>query len=134
MGYLKRATVTRRPRRRGLMGLGGFSDSDQCSTIPMGDPYRKPDNYCATPDGGLVTFNADGSVVRTPGGVDPDPAHPAGTRASGGSWFDSLFRAFTPTIASPPFMPPVQSSGISTTTVLALAGGAVVLAYLVTRR
>lgn len=138
-----RTTVTAHGvRRRGLHGLGDFSDNDQCSTIPMGDPYRRPGNYCATPDGGIVTFNSDGSVVRTPGGVDPDPAHPAGTTnansggASSGSVFDSVGRLLGGLFGQSP-QPPVTApaqGGISTTTAVALAGGAILLAVMLSRR
>jgi len=128
------------PRNRGLLGMGGFSDSTQCSEIPSGDPYRKPGNYCATPDGGLTTFNADGSTYRAPGyAVDPDPAHPAGSSAissSSGSFLDSLTRALTTAIAppAPPVVVPGQSGGMSTTTLLALAGAGVLAAVLLSRR
>lgn len=135
--YVKRYTPKRIGRRRGLSGcgFGDFTDSDQCSTIPMGDPYRKPGNYCATPDGGIVTFNSDGSVVRTPGGVDPDPAHPVGSGQAGGSgFFDTLLKTFMPGQGAPVPVPMPAQTGMSTTTIVALAGGAVVLAMLLARR
>lgn len=146
MTYFKRLQAPARPvrLRRGLLGMGDFTDTDQCSTIPLGDPYRKPGNYCATPDGGTTTFNADGTTYRAPGyAVDPDPAHPAGTGAggsasstgSGGGFLDSLTRALTGAIAPPPtVIVPGASSGMSTGTMLALAGGAVLVAVLLARR
>jgi len=133
MAYFKRSRVRRMPpqRRRGLLGLGGFSDVDQCSTIPIGDPYRKPGNYCATPDGGNTTFNSDGSTYRAPGAVDPDPAHPAGSSSSSGFW-DSLTKVLVGQPA--PTAPMPVSTGMSTTTMVALAGGAVLIAVLLARR
>jgi hypothetical protein len=136
MAYFKRSPVRRLAPRRGLMGLGAFTDSDQCSTIPIGDPYRKPGNYCATPDGGITTFNADGSTYRSPGAaVDPDPAHPAGAASSGGSFWDKLAAAAGAAVGRPatPYPMPVQT-GMSTTTMVALAGGAVLLAVMLARR
>jgi hypothetical protein len=118
--------------------MGGFTDIDQCSTIPLGDPYRKPGNYCATPDGGTTTFNADGTTYRAPGyAVDPDPAHPVGTPSSGsgGGIMDSLTRVLTGAFAPPPtVIVPGASGGMSTGTMLALAGGAVLIAVMLARR
>jgi hypothetical protein len=130
------------PRRRGLFGMGDFSDSTQCSEIPLGDPYRKPGNYCATPDGGLTTFNADGSTYRQPGyAVDPDPAHPASMTSSSSSSSDSsvtsvlssIAKAFGAGLAPQPTVVMPQG-GMSTGTMLALAGGAVLLVVLLSRR
>ena len=131
MPYVTR--IIRRPRRRGFLGLGalGYTDSDQCSVIPFPDPYRKPGNYCATPAGGIATFNADGTVVRTPGAVDPDPAHPAGS-GSGGGFFDKILSTYNMGPAGP--MAPAPSMGMSTTTKIALAAGAVGLAFLIAKR
>lgn len=147
MAYFKRPRPLPRsaPRRRGLLGMGDFTDTDQCSTIPLGDPYRKPGNYCATPDGGITTFNADGTTYRQPGyAVDPDPAHPIGTRpgstataSSSGSdtgFLATLAKAFGAGLAPQPTMVMPVSSGMSTTTIVALAGGAVLLAVLLSRR
>lgn len=140
MAYMKRSLVRR--TRNGFSGLG-FSDEDQCSTIPTGDPYRKPGNYCATPDGGMTTFNADGTTYRQPGyAVDPDPAHPASSRGGGSgggdlSFWDKLGTAVGSALGTrqTPQMPIIApQSGISTTTVVALAGGAVLLAVLLARR
>lgn len=127
-----------RRRRRGLSGLGDYSDSDQCSSIPTGDPYRKPGNYCATPDGGITTFNSDGSTYRAPGAVDPDPAHPSGAGSSSstsgviGGIFNALSNSLKPAPSGP--MTPGVSGGISTTTALALGGGALLLVLLISRR
>lgn len=137
MPYLKRSYVRRMPGRRPLMGLG-TDDSTQCSQIPMGDPYRKPGNYCATPDGGITTFNADGTTYRAPGyAVDPDPAHPVGASggpggSGAGGILDSVLRMFAPTPTA--VMPAPGPGGMSTTTIVALAGGLVLVAYLVSRR
>lgn len=131
MSYVNRHTR----RRRGLSGLGDFSDTDQCSTIPLGDPYRKPGNYCATPDGGQTTFNSDGSTYRAPGAVDPDPAHPAGSSSSSSSG-GGLLDVFLNTLKAPqtPGVIVAPSSGLSTTTMLALGGGALLLVLLISRR
>jgi len=146
MPYMKRTLIRRLPprgRRRGMgcSAMGDFTDSDQCSTIPLGDPYRKPGNYCATPDGGTTTFNADGTTYRQPGyTVDPDPAHPAGTgpggsattgAGTGSSFLDSLLKVVT-TPTPPTVIAPV-STGLSTTTAIALAGGAILLALMLSR-
>jgi hypothetical protein len=117
--------------------MGAFTDSDQCATIPLGDPYRKPGNYCATPDGGITTFNADGSTFRSPGAADPDPAHPAGATASSssGGILDTIGRIFgaatmpgTPTAVAP------VSTGMSPTTMILIAGGALALVVLIARK
>jgi len=146
MAYFKRSASLSRPmpRKRGLlgmMGLGDFSDTTQCSEIPLGDPYRKPGNYCATPDGGTTTFNSDGTTYRAPGyAVDPDPAHPVGTGpggssgSSGGGILDAITKAFTTSLAPPPTVIAPASTGMSTTTMVMLAGGAVLLAVMLSRR
>lgn len=150
MAYYKRYRSLSRPMPRkrglfGLLGMGDFSDATQCSEIPLGDPYRKPGNYCATPDGGTTTFNADGTTYRAPGyAVDPDPAHPVGTGpggsatssgGSGGGILDAITRALTASVVpQPTVMVPGPSTGMSTTTMVALAGGAVLLAVLLSRR
>lgn len=145
MPYIKQhPALAHRPvlRRRGMSGMGDFTDADQCSTIPMGDPYRKPGNYCATPDGGITTFNSDGSTYRQPGyTVDPDPAHPAGTgpggsasSGSGGGAFDAFLKALIPTAVPQPGIIMAPSSGMSTGTMVALAGGALVLVLIISRR
>jgi len=116
------------------MGLGGFSDSTQCSEIPSGDPYRKPGNYCATPDGGITTFNADGTTYRAPGyAVDPDPAHPVSSSSSGGGGLvDTILRSLAP--GPGPGVPMTAGpSGMSTTTLLLLAAGGVALALALRR-
>ena len=138
MPYFKRSLVRRMPpRRRGMMGMGDYSDATQCSEIPSGDPYRKPGNYCATPDGGTTTFNADGTTYRAPGyAVDPDPAHPAGSSASSsGGFLDTLLKTFSIGTMSP--TAPVAAAGpggLSTTTLLLLAAGGVAVALLMSRR
>lgn len=135
---IHRGVGPRRTSVRALSGcgMGGFSDTDQCSTIPLGDPYRKPGNYCATPDGGLTTFNADGSTFRSPGATDPDPAHPPGaTAGSSGSVWDILGRmvgaATMP--GAPTAIAPVQT-GMSPTTMIMIAGGALALVVLLARK
>ncbi len=119
-------------RRRALSGFSGlgYTDDDQCSVIPLNDPYRKPGNYCATPDGGSTTFNSDGSTYRAPGAVDPDPAHPAGSK-SGGSFWDQIIAAVSPKPPTTVITPP--AGGISTTTAILLGGGALAAVYLLTR-
>jgi len=115
-------------RRRALMGFGDFSDETPCASIPAGDAYRKPGNYCATADGGYTTFNADGSVYSQPA-------------SSGGSFLDKLGAAIGGALTQKPMYPgypmpgyPIVPTGMSTTTKVALAGGAVMLAVLLTRR
>ena len=118
---------------RGLHGLG-TDDSTQCSQIPIGDPYRKPGNYCATPDGGTTTFNADGSTYRAPGAVDPDPAHPAGQ--STGSVLDKITGGLAAILGQKPpitTMPMPINTGMSTTTKIALAGGALLVVAMIAR-
>ncbi len=142
----KRTLIRRMPpSRRGMMGLGAFDDTTQCSSIPPGDPYRKPGNYCATPDGGNTTFNADGTTYWMPGAVNPDPANlrtPTTTTSGGsaggsggGGFLSTLLQTFTTPALSPtvPVAPP-GPGGLSTTTMLMLAGGAVVVALLLARR
>jgi hypothetical protein len=130
--YLKKTPPRR--RRPGLLGFGDFTDSDQCSTIPSGDPYRKPGNYCATPDGGITTFNSDGSTYRQPGSVDPDPAHPAGSGGGGGGGvLDSILKSFFPAPVMTPVMAP-SSGGLSTTTALMIGGGVLLVAVLLSRK
>lgn len=134
--YTRPRPMLPRPRKqkRGLFGFGDFTDADQCSTIPIGDPYRKPGNYCATPDGGTTTFNADGSTYRAPGAVDPDPAHPAGvsTSNSGNSIWDAIAGALAPKPATAPVIAP--QSGMSTTTMLMIGGGLLLVAVMMSRR
>lgn len=140
--YVKRTAIRRPPPRsqRALLGFGDFTDNTQCSEIPLGDPYRRPGNYCATPDGGTTTFNSDGTTYRAPGyAVDPDPAHPIGASASsssGGGFWDSVTKALTNTLAPtpPPVIAAPQSGGLSTGTIVAIAGGALVLAIVLARR
>lgn len=140
----KRTLIRRMPpSRRGMMGLGAFDDTTQCSSIPPGDPYRKPGNYCATPDGGNTTFNADGTTYWMPGAVNPDPANlrtpttttSGGSAGGGGGFLSTLLQTFTTPALSPtvPVAPP-GPGGLSTTTMLMLAGGAVVVALLLARR
>lgn len=131
MPYFRRSLVRRHPG--GLMGLGGFSDSTQCSEIPSGDPYRKPGNYCATPDGGITTFNADGSTYRAPGyAVDPDPAHPVNSSRSGGGLVDTILRSLSPS-PGPAVPMTAGPGGMSTTTLILLAAGGVALALALRR-
>ncbi len=142
----KRTLIRRMPpSRRGMMGLGAFDDTTQCSSIPPGDPYRKPGNYCATPDGGNTTFNSDGTTYWMPGAVNPDPANlrtPTTTTSGGsagggggGGLLSTLLQTFATPALSPtvPVAPP-GPGGLSTTTMLMLAGGAVVVALLLARR
>jgi hypothetical protein len=121
--------------RHPMMGFGEFSDETQCSAIPIGDPYRRPGNYCATPDGGITTFNSDGSTYRAPGAVDPDPAHPASD--GGTSWIDRVIGAIggairpIPPTTTVPIIPP---SGPSTTTIVLLGGAALAAVLLLRNR
>jgi LPXTG-motif cell wall-anchored protein len=106
------------------MGFGDFTDESPCASIPAGDPYRKPGNYCATPDGGYTTFNADGSTYSMP--------------TDSGSILDKIGGALTSVLGQKPpvapAIPMMPQTGMSTTTMVALAGGAVLLVVLLTRR
>lgn len=108
-------------------GMGDFNDETQCASIPAGDPYRKPGNYCATPGGGYTTFNADGSTY-----VDPSSA------AATPSIWDKIGAVLNAGSVVTPMpggiMPPAYNTGMSTTTKVALAGGAVLLVALIARR
>jgi hypothetical protein len=107
-------------------GMGDYNDETQCASIPVGDPYRKPGNYCATPGGGYTTFNADGSTY-----VDPSSA------AATPSIWDKLGAVLNAGPVTPMpggIMPPAYNTGMSTTTKVALAGGAVLLVALIARR
>lgn len=140
MPYMKRSFVRRMPpKRRGLLGFGDFDDSTQCSSIPKGDAYRKPGNYCATPDGGMTTFNSDGSTYWAPGAVNPDPANLTApgvstSSSSGGGFLDAFLKTFTtPTPATLPVTAP-GPGGLSTTTWVMLGGGVLVAVLLLARR
>lgn len=109
-------------------GMGDFSDETPCAQIPAGDPYRKPGNYCATPGGGYTTFNADGSTYVAPEAAAASPSiwDRLGAVLSAGS-----------AVASPMpggVMPSPYNTGMSTTTKVALAGGAVLLLALIARK
>lgn len=111
-------------------GMGDFTDESPCASIPSGDPYRKPGNYCATPGGGYTTFNADGSTYQ-----DPSASGGAAAAAAPSIW-DRLGMVLSAGAAvAPPggIMPPVNT-GMSTTTKVALAGGAVLLLALIARK
>jgi hypothetical protein len=107
-------------------GMGAYDDETPCTSIPPGDPYRKPGNYCATGDGGYTTFNANGSTYD---GTVPKP-----------SFWDRLGAILsaanpTPTPIPGGIMPPVPyNPGMSTTTKVALAGGAVLAVALIARK
>jgi hypothetical protein len=115
-------------RRRTLMGFGDWNDETPCASIPVGDPYRKPGNYCATPDGGYVTFNADGSAY-----TEPVASPPSNVGKVIGQIGGALLGIFTnkPVVPAPGL--PV-ATGMSTTTKIALAGGALVVVALIARR
>jgi hypothetical protein len=130
MAYLQRSANRRRPARA-LRGFGAFDDNSPCSSIPSGDAYRKPGNYCATSDGGFTTFNADGSTYM-------EPAGSTATASSTPSVLDKIGTAITGVLGQRPIvtpgMPIAPSVGMSTTTKVALAGGAVLLVVLLARR
>jgi len=120
----------RRMPRRALQvfaGLGAYSDESPCAAIPVGDPYRKPGNYCATPDGGYTTFNADGSVY-------------VANASSGGSFLDKLGAAIGGALGQPAvpaypgaYPPVLPQTGMSTTTKVLIAGAIVAAAVLASR-
>ncbi len=129
MPYIRPSIAIR--RRPALRGFGDFTDETPCSQVPAGDPYRKPGNYCATPDGGYTTFNADGSTF-----MQPADAVAAG---SGGSILDKLGGALSAALgqkalATPGVRPMTPTGGMSTTTMIALGGGALLLVVLLSRR
>lgn len=115
-------------RRRAMHGFGDFSDESPCASIPAGDPYRKPGNYCATPDGGYTTFNPDGSTYMAPATVGPGQP--------GGGILDKITGALSAALAPRPVLtPPIAApQGMSTTTKIVLAGGAVLLVAMLARR
>ncbi len=119
-------------RRRALSGFSGlgYTDDDQCSVIPLNDPYRQPRNHCAPPHGGPPPINSHRPTYLAPGAVDPDPAHPAGSK-SGGSFWDQIIAAVSPKPPTTVITPP--AGGISTTTAILLGGGALAAVYLLTR-
>jgi hypothetical protein len=112
-------------------GMGDFNDETPCSNVPAGDPYRKPGNYCATPGGGYTTFNADGSTYM-------DPSTGAAAAAPSPSIWDRLGSILSAGSVVTPMpggiMPPAYNTGMSTTTKVALAGGAVLLLALIARK
>jgi len=121
--------------RAGIMGLGDtYSDSTPCSMIPVGDPYRKPGNYCTQPSGNVIEFNANGSV-------DADPFAPgasSSSSSSGGGITDAIAKIAGGLLSSFTSQPPTamvaQPTGMSTTTKIALAGGAVLVFALIAKR
>ena len=133
MPYLQRTMIRGVPPgyrvRRPMMGFGDFNDETPCASIPAGDPYRKPGNYCATPDGGYTTFNADGTTY-----VDPSAA----ASATPPSTLDKIGAALANVLGQRPVVgagvPVVPAPGMSTTTKVALVGGAVLLVALVASR
>ena len=123
MPYIRRPMI-RRPALA-LRGFGDFNDESPCTSIPAGDAYRKPGNYCATADGGYTTFNADGSTFVQP--ADP----------SGPSFLDKLGIAIAGAFGQrtlPQTSIPITPPGMSTTTKVALAGGALLLVVVLARR
>ena len=113
-------------RRRPLLGFGDFTDETPCTSIPAGDAYRRPGNYCATAAGGYTTFNADGSIYEHPS--DPQPS----VLSKIGSALAAVLSQRAAT--SGPVMPVAVAPGMSTTTKVALAGGAVLLVVMLARR
>lgn len=130
MPYVLKGRVHTKRARRGLLGFGDFNDETPCASIPAGDPYRKPGNYCATPDGGYVTFNPDGSTYVQPSSSSSGPTAGSVIGAIGGALVN-IFGPKPPISMSPPIMPP---TGMSTTTKVALAGGALLMVALIARR
>lgn len=119
MPYVKKNALA---RRRPMMGFGDFNDESLCTSIPSGDAYRKPGNYCNTGDGGYTTFNADGSTYSVP--VSTPPSSPS-----------TVSKILTALFPPPIVMPNVPvATGMSTTTKVAIAGGAVLLAVVLLRR
>lgn len=117
--YTKKMT-----RRRSLRGFGAFNDETLCTSIPAGDPYRRPGNYCATADGGYTTFNADGSYPATMA-EEPSVLSKIGSALT--SILNQRAAATAPVV-------PIVAPGMSTTTKVALAGGALLLVVLIARR
>lgn len=132
--YIKKMAV-RRPtaRRRGVAGFGGFGDDygdPMAPTCPTGQMWNDTTGGCVA----MQYVNPTPiSVVTSPvSRVTPTPA------PSSPSAFDAFFRALAPTPGYPapgvmPGMTIMPQSGISTTTAVALAGGALLLAVLLSR-
>lgn len=127
MAYLPRHARSRYP----MHGFGDFNDETPCGNIPSGDAYRKPGNYCATPDGGYTTFNPDGSLY--------DGSSSSSSSSSSGSVWDKIGSVLSGALGQKPVVTPgimtpgVVQTGMSTTTKIALAGGAVLLVALIAR-
>lgn len=123
----KNARPWPRPRRS-LQGFGDFNDESPCTSIPAGNAYRKPGNYCSTSDGGYTSFNADGSLVPTGVSSGNDASSIIGK--IGGAILGALNQK--PAMAPGVMMP--ASPGMSMTTKIALAGGALLVVALIARR
>ncbi len=126
MPYVKKNALVR--SRRPMMGFGDFTDESLCSSIPAGDSYRKPGNYCNTGDGGYTTFNADGSTYSMPSGT---------STSADTSILGKIGSAIGSVLGQRPVVQPgvpVLATGMSTTTKIAIAGGAVLLAAVILRR
>lgn len=82
-------------------------------------------------DSNPMTGIASGVVTGVASGAANQPSK---------SWWDSITDALsaattqTPATASPPFVPVAPAPGMSTTTKIAIAGGAVLLAVLIAKR
>jgi hypothetical protein len=127
MPYFRKLPPRQIPRT--LQGFGDFNDESPCASIPAGDAYRKPGNYCATADGGYTTFNPDGSVYAFPVAKPPDTSII-------GKIGGAILGALTP---QPPVYPPgmypgMVPTGMSTTTKIALVGGGLLVVALIARR
>lgn len=133
MAYVRKGLVSR--RRRGMSGLGGASDCSPSQSFYPNLTFAGVTGQCSTPTeaaaalkSGAATGNLDGASGGTYGA--PDGSGLSSFLKSVASIFGS---AVAPTPAAPG-MPVVQQSGMSTTTKVAIAGGAVlVVALLATR-
>ncbi len=115
-----------RRARRAMHGLGDtYNDESFCDSIPKASGYRVPGNYCATRDGGYTTFNADGTTVT----YTPMPEPSVVDRIGG------LLGMILGSRTGQPAQPTVPvSTGMSTGTMMMLAGGAVLAVVLISRR
>lgn len=134
MAYVKKGIVTRRRGRRGMSGLGGASDCSPTQNFYPNLTFAGVTGQCSTPAEAAAALKS-GSATGNLNGAS------GGTYTGGGSgisdlikWGASLFGsavAPTPTPAAPTVVAP---SGMSTTTKIALAGGAVLLVAFVATR
>lgn len=122
--YVKKVTPVRaRPRRRGLLGFGDDGrDAHGCTPDQV---WNDTAGGCVSIDENIRIINA-GAAAASSGGSSS-----SGSSGTLNKFLSALFPP--PTVATGP-MVPVSSGGIGTGTAIAIAGGVVVLALLLSRR